>query len=108
MGEAGGEGDLPEEPLAAEYRRELGPQDLEGDPAVMLEILGKIHRRHAPAPELALERVAAGENFLESGEQIKSPDMRLFERAMRERMEELEQQQKQEQKQEPPPQDQPL
>lgn len=44
---------------------------------------------------------------LESGEEIKSPDMRLFERAMRERMEELEQQQKQEQDKEPPPQDQP-
>jgi len=44
---------------------------------------------------------------LESGEEIKSPDMRLFERAMRERMEELERQQKQEQEKEPPPQDQP-
>ena len=65
MLQAGGELDLAQEPLGAERRGELGMEHLEGDRAVVLEVLGQVDRRHAAAAELALERVAIGERRLE-------------------------------------------
>ena len=35
------------------------PEELEGDRAVVPEVVGEVHRGHAAAPELALEPVAA-------------------------------------------------
>jgi hypothetical protein len=42
-------------------------QHLEGDGPVVLQVVGEIHRRHAPAAELALEAVAVGEGVREWG-----------------------------------------
>ena len=65
MLEAGGEADLPLEPLGAERGGELRQQHLERDRAVVLEVAREVDHRHAPAPELALEGVAVGESRLE-------------------------------------------
>ena len=56
--EPGGEADLALEALRPERGGELGVEDLQGDGAVMLEVVGEIDGRHAAAPELALEAVA--------------------------------------------------
>jgi hypothetical protein len=61
MGEPSGELDLAEEAVGTEDGGQLGPKDLEGDRAVVLEVLGEIDRGHAAAAQLALERVAIGE-----------------------------------------------
>jgi len=52
---------LPDGPL------ELRVQDLQRDGAVVLEVVGEIDRRHAPAPELPLDAVAVGEGGNEVG-----------------------------------------
>jgi len=57
--------DLAEESLKAEDRGKLGPEDLEGHAALVLQVLGEIDRGHAAAPQLAAERVAVGEGRLE-------------------------------------------
>ena len=61
MGESGGEVDLPEESLGAERRRELRPQDLQRDGAIVLHVAGEVHDRHTPVTELALDRVVISE-----------------------------------------------
>ena len=43
--------DLHHEALGADHRGQLGLQDLEGDFAVVLEILGQVHRGHAALPD---------------------------------------------------------
>ena len=51
--QVGGRLDLAEEPVGADDRGQLRPQDLDRDLAVVLEVLGEVHRRHAalrPAP----------------------------------------------------------
>ncbi len=55
--EPGGEPDLALKALGAEGSGELGMQQLEGDGAIVLEVLGQPDRGHASAPELAIERV---------------------------------------------------
>ncbi len=67
MGEARGDLDLPQEPLGAERCGQLGMQDLDGDSAAVLGILGEVHRRHTAPAELALDAVAAGERGGEVG-----------------------------------------
>ena len=62
----GGDLDLPEEPVAADGGGELRPQHLYRDFAVVLEVLGQIDRGHAPAAELALQRVAGGQCRLQA------------------------------------------
>ena len=59
--EPGGELDLALEPLGAEGGGELGEEDLEGDRAVVPEVLGQVDDGHAAAAELTLERVAVRE-----------------------------------------------
>ena len=63
MLEPGGEPDLALEPIGPERGGELGEQDLEGDRAVVAEVLGQVDHGHAAAPELALEGVAVGEGI---------------------------------------------
>ena len=70
MLEPGGEADLAEEALGAEGGGELGVEDLEGDGAVVLEVLGEEDGGHATAAELALERVAAAKPCLELCPQV--------------------------------------
>src|SRR5690242_14295621 len=53
--------DFNDESLGTEYGSELGFENLDCDFAVMLEVGGEIHRRHAPRTELALDSVTVGE-----------------------------------------------
>ncbi len=53
--------DLAQEPLATQGRPEIGMQHLDSDLAVMAEIVGEVHRRHAALSELALDPVAVRE-----------------------------------------------
>jgi hypothetical protein len=57
----GGGGDLLHEPLGAEDGSQLGFQDLDRDLAIVLQVLGEVHRGHAAPPQLALDAVALGE-----------------------------------------------
>ena len=61
MSEVGRRRDLTQESLVAQRRGELGPQDLQRDLALVLEIVGQIDRGHAARAQLALEAVAVGE-----------------------------------------------
>src|SRR2546427_659760 len=61
---------LAEKPLRAERCGQLGLQDLNGDLAVVLPVLSEVDRRHPPAAELALDRVAVGEGGLQTSEQV--------------------------------------
>jgi len=56
----GAELDLAEEPVGAEGAGELGVEHLEGDGAVVAEVLREVDGRHAAAAELAGEAVAVG------------------------------------------------
>ena len=58
--EVGGGLDLAQEPLGADDRGQLGPQHLDRDLAVVLEVLGEVDGGHAALAELALEAVAVG------------------------------------------------
>ena len=55
--------DFPKEAFRAHRGRQLGTQDLQGDLAVVLEVLGEIHDRHAAAAQLALKQVAISQCF---------------------------------------------
>ena len=52
--------DLAEEPLGADDGGELRPKHLDGDLAVVLEVVGEVHGGHAAGAELALDPVAVG------------------------------------------------
>ena len=58
--------DLLHEPRGAQHGREFGFQDLDGDLAGVLEILGQIDRRHAPRAELAFDPVTVRQGRRES------------------------------------------
>jgi hypothetical protein len=66
MLQPGRRADLAKEPLAAEALRERGEQDLEGDGAIVSEIVGEVDDGHAPAPELPLERVSLPQRLLQA------------------------------------------
>ena len=57
----GGELDLGEEPLGPDDGGQLGPEHLEGDPAVVAEVLGQIDGGHPAGPDLPVEAVAVGQ-----------------------------------------------
>ena len=71
MLEPGGEPDLALEALGAERGGELGMEHLERDRAVVPEVLGEVDRGHAPAAELALERVAVPQRFTKCRDRIR-------------------------------------
>ena len=52
-----------QEPLAAERGAEVGVQHLDGDVAVVPEVVREIHGRHAARAELALDAIAVGERL---------------------------------------------
>ena len=58
MVEPGRDLDLGQEPLDAQHRAQLGPEHLERDLAVVLEVGGEVDGRHAAGAELALDPVA--------------------------------------------------
>ncbi len=51
--------DIGEESLSADHRSQLGFQDFEGDLALVLEVVGQVHRGHAALAQLTLDGVAA-------------------------------------------------
>ena len=51
-----------EEALGAERGGELGAQDLDGDVAIVLEVVREIDGGHAARAELALDAVAVGQS----------------------------------------------
>jgi hypothetical protein len=61
MPEIGDGLDLVQEPLGADQGRELRPQHLDGDLAVVLEIVGQVDRGHPARTQLALDPVAVTE-----------------------------------------------
>jgi len=63
--EARGEADLADESLGAHDGVEVEAQDLEGDGAVVLEVVGEEDSRHATGPDASLHRVATVESVLE-------------------------------------------
>ncbi len=70
MLQPGGGLDFAQEPLAAQRSGQLGMEDLDGDRAVVTEVVGQIHGGHATCPELALDAVAVGESSCKLGEPI--------------------------------------
>ena len=70
MLQPGGEPDLALEALGPERGGQLGVEHLEGDRAVVLDVVREEDRGHAAAAELALERVAVAQAFLELRAQV--------------------------------------
>jgi len=62
--------DLLHEPLGAEHGGELRAQHLDGDLAVVFEVLGQIDGSHAALAELTLDAVAIGEGGREAGPSV--------------------------------------
>ena len=71
--QVGGDPDLGQEPLGAEDRGEFGPQHLERDLPLVLQILGQVDRGHPAGAEFPLDPVAVGEGRGELGEHGSSP-----------------------------------
>jgi hypothetical protein len=65
--QVGGGLDLGEEPLGADHGGQLGPEHLDRDLAVVLQVVGEVHRGHATRAQLAVEAVAVGEGGGERG-----------------------------------------
>src|SRR5712692_7417802 len=65
MLQPGGDLDLAQEALSPQRGCQLRTEQLDGDGAPMLQVLGEIDRRHPPAPELSLDGVTPGEGDLE-------------------------------------------
>ena len=64
--EVGGDADLVEEPLGADDGREVGPQDLHGDAALVAQVLAQVDRGHPARAHFALDAVAVGEGRAEA------------------------------------------
>ena len=62
--------DFSEKPLSADDNRQLGLQDLEGDVAVVLQVLGQINRGHPALTQLTLDGVAALEGCIQTRDRI--------------------------------------
>ena len=65
-----GEDPTAQEPLRSEGGGEIGLEDLEGDLATVLQVVGEIDGGHAALAELALEMVAVGQRGLETLEVV--------------------------------------
>ena len=66
MVEPRGELDLAKKPVGAERCGEVGVEDLEGDDAIVLAVLGEVDGRHPAAAELAIDGVGAGERVAQA------------------------------------------
>src|SRR5262245_27764924 len=70
MLEGGGGLDLPHKSVGTEHGGELGFQDLDGDLAVVPQILGEIDRGHAALAELALDAVTVRKSCGQAGHSV--------------------------------------
>src|SRR6266702_4631222 len=68
--QVGGDSDLTQEALDPEHRGDLGTQHLQGDGAIVLQIPGEIHGRHATGADLTLDSIALGEGRPETFQRI--------------------------------------
>jgi len=59
--------DFLEKPIAPDQRREVGLEDLDGDLAMVPEIVGEINRRHAAGADGPLDPIPAGQSGDEPG-----------------------------------------
>ena len=75
MLEVGGGLDLAQEALGADDGGQFGPEHLDGDLAVVLEVLGQVDGGHAALPELPLEAVAIRQGFGQAGEDVGHRDL---------------------------------
>ena len=73
--ERGGDADLAEEPLAAQHRRQLGLEHLDGDPPVVLQVLSEKHDRHPAVAELPLHAVSIAEGCRELRTEVHGPPL---------------------------------
>jgi hypothetical protein len=62
--------DLGQEPVGADDGRELRLEHLEGDPALVADVVGQVHRGHAALTDLALDQVSAFESRVQSTDGI--------------------------------------
>ena len=70
MGELGGEPDFAEKPIGADRLRDIGPQNLEGDIAIVAKVVGEVDRGHPAAAELTFYRIGLCERRLELGAEV--------------------------------------
>jgi hypothetical protein len=73
----GGEFDFLEKAVGPQRTGDLGPEDLECDPPLVLEVAGEIDGGHAAPPELALDRVAVREAGLQKSGRVGHLQYRL-------------------------------
>ena len=66
MVQAGGDLDLAQEAGGSDRRGQLGAEHLDGDGALVLEVVGEVDLGHPALPELALERIARLERLSEA------------------------------------------
>ena len=71
MLEPSGRPDLAQETLRTEGGTEVGVEDLEGDRAVVLEVVREIDSRHPAPAELALQPVAVGQPGAKRGRKVR-------------------------------------
>ncbi len=70
MVELGGDLNLVEKPLGAHHGSQLRPQHFHRNLAMVIQILGKVHRGHAAGAKFFLDGVAVGESGFESVEKV--------------------------------------
>jgi hypothetical protein len=68
--QVGGELDLGQEALGPDHGCELGAQELQGDPAIVAEIMCQVDGGHAAGADLALDAVAVGQRGLQTAERL--------------------------------------
>src|SRR5207253_3791390 len=61
--EVRGDADFAQEPFSAERGSHFGMEDLDGDGAIVLDVVREKHGRHAAAAHLALDLVGATESM---------------------------------------------
>src|SRR5207248_7123362 len=69
VGQTGRSLDLTQEALDPEARGELRMEQLNGDPALQLEIVSQVHRRHATTADLAGNLIVVRDGGLEASEE---------------------------------------
>ena len=70
MLQVGGDADLAEESFVSQRLGQFGMHHLDGDRAIVLEVVGQPDRRHASATKLPLNPIVAGKRGLEPGKDI--------------------------------------
>src|SRR5690242_3469531 len=70
--QAGGGGDLLDEPLGAQNGRQIGTEDFDRDLPPMTQVLGEVDGGHAAMAELTLDPIAVGQPGPEPVERLRT------------------------------------